>query len=257
MLFVSTHALRTISSTSDSSGSSDIPFIPNFVTNGMPLFDVSSTDGGFEIFQSSDDFSMTHQFPLRTISTLSVNELPTRDAPVVYSMLDNNLLFPAKRTVSKMARDHYVDDLDMSDNYSTACDDDSAADSPIFVDYTIDTASSNVVITASESKRAKRIHVVKRASVQQPRAAGVSGAPAPFVPQDLPKLHLGETGRCKLKSMISNLIKDDEDLRAQVLSISKVKLASIGQLLQMAYVCGLWEEATRIGEQFAATTQKF
>jgi hypothetical protein len=71
-----------------------------------------------------------------------------------------------------------------------------------------------------------------------------------LAPRDLPRLHLGETGRMKLKSRISMLIKDDQELRSKVLAISKVKLASIGQLLQMAFICGIWDEAVRIGDQF-------
>ena len=246
MLFVSTQALRTISSTSDSSGSSDIPILPLFVNPVEPLFGSGLGDDRLYLYNTGDIFPITAQFPLRTISTLSAADVNHRDTPLMYSMFDTPALYSVKRTVSKMAREH--EDFDLSDNYSTACDDDSL-DSPV-VQYAVDPISSNVVITTApvdesqrEIKKARRIPTLSKRT---------SRVPSVSVPGDLPKLHLGETGRSKLKSMISNMIKEDEELRAQVLAISKVKLASIGQLLQMAYVCGLWEDAVRIGEQFAS-----
>ena len=247
MLFVSTQALRTISSTSDSSGSSDSAMLPFFVNPVEPLFGSGLSDDRVYLYSTGDNFPITAQFPLRTISTLSAADVNHRDTPLMYSMFDTPALYSVKRTVSKMAREH--EDFDLSDNYSTACDDD-CLDSPV-VQYAVDPISSNVVITTApvdesqrEIKKARRIpSLSKRTSVRVPSVS---------VPGDLPKLHLGETGRSKLKSMISNMIKEDEELRAQVLAISNVKLASIGQLLQMAYVCGLWEDAVRIGEQFAS-----
>lgn len=244
MLFVSTQALRTISSTSDSSGSSDGQLLPFFVNPVEPLFGAGLSDDRFHnLYTAGDIFPITAQFPLRTISTLSAADVNQRDTPVMYSMFDTPALYSVKRTVSKMAREH--DDFDLSDNYSTACDDDF---SPV-VNYTVDSSSSNVVITTVEEsereiKKVRRIPTLSKRTIQQ--------VPSVSVPGDLPKLHLGEMGRSKLKSMISNVIKDDEDLRTQVLAISKVKLASIGQLLQMAFVCGLWEETVRIAEQFAS-----
>ena len=250
MLFVSTQALRTISSTSDSSGSSEIPVLPLFVNPSVPLFGTDYNEDRMNLFPTGDSIGNTVQFPLRTISTLSAADANQREAPLMYSMFDTPALFSVKRTVSKMAREN--DDFDLSDNYSTACDDD-FMDSPVF-QYTLDPASSNVVITTStesltqgEMKKARRnLSSSKRTTINN------SSVPSVLVPGDLPKLHLGESGRAKLKSMISNLIKEDEELRTQVLAISKVKLASIGQLLQMAFICNLWEEAVRISEQFAS-----
>jgi len=253
MLFISTQALRTISSTSDSSGSSDIPILPFFVNPAEPLFGSGLGDDRVYLYSTGDNYPITAQFPFRTISTLSATEVNQRDTPLMYSMFDTPALYSVKRTVSKMAREH--EELYLSDNYSTACDDD-CMDSPVF-QYAVDPSTSNVVITTTpveeslrEIKKARRIPSLSK------RTATVD-VPSEFsVPGDLPKLHLGETGRSKLKSMISNMIKDDEELRAQVLAISKVKLASIGQLLQMAFVCGLWEDAVRIGEQFASSTRQ-
>ena len=69
---------------------------------------------------------------------------------------------------------------------------------------------------------------------------------------DVPRLHLGEAGRSKLKSLISLATKDNSTLRDRVAVIGKVKLASIPQLLQMAHLCGLWDEAIAISQSFAS-----
>jgi len=202
-------------------------------------------------FTTGDNFVNDVQYPLRTISTLSAADTNQRDMPLMYSMFDTPALYSVKRTVSKMAREN--DDLDyLSDNYSTACDDDFMG-SPM-VQYTLDHSSSNVVITATaaESPKQREIKKARRSPSIPSKRTIIDNVPSVTVPGDLPKLHLGESGRSKLKSLISNMIKEDEELRTHVLAISKVKLASIGQLLQMSYVCGLWEEAVRISEQFAA-----
>jgi len=190
------------------------------------------------MFDEIDSYS--HQFPLRTISTLSAVDITTRDDPVVYSMPEMPSHSTAKRTVSRMARDE-------SDNYSTTCGDDFVIDIDSPVVY--ETHQASVAIT-TEPKES----LAKRARISCKRASSVAPAQLPMgVPKDLPKLHLGETGRCKLKSMISNLIKDDEELRSQVLIISKIKLASISQLLQMAYVCNIWDEVVRIAQNSTAS----
>ena len=252
MLFISTQALRTISSTSDSSGSSDGPMLPLFVNPGEPLFGAGFSEDRMNLYSTGDNFPITAQFPLRTISTLSAADYIQQEVPLMYSMFDTPALYSVKRTVSKMAREH--DDFDLSDNYSTACDDD-WLDSPV-VQYSVDPTTSNVVLTTATGEESQReIKRARRLPSPSKRTTILRVDPSVPVPGDLPKLHLGETGRCKLKSMISNMIKDDEELRTQVLAISKVKLASIGQLLQMSYVCGLWEEAVRISDQFASFRQ--
>jgi hypothetical protein len=163
------------------------------------------------------------------------------NAPGVYSLVDTPPQFPRRRTISRMARDNYTDDLYLSDNYSTTCDDDYVlTDSPAG-DHNVSTSSDVSEVPA------KRVRITSKSAIDE---VVPIKSQSTLAPRDLPRLHLGETGRMKLKSRISMLIKDDQELRSKVLAISKVKLASIGQLLQMAFICGIWDEAVRIGDQF-------
>jgi hypothetical protein len=69
----------------------------------------------------------------------------------------------------------------------------------------------------SSTKRARcdeSESLVKRVRITSKRAT--NDVETSRVPKDLPKLHLGETGRMRLKSMISSMIRDDEELRSQV-----------------------------------------
>jgi hypothetical protein len=68
--------------------------------------------------------------------------------------------------------------------------------------------------------------------------------------EPIPKLQLGETGRSQLKSAISAVLKKKPELRKTCNSIQKVKNASISQLLTMARICGIWDQAVRISETF-------
>ena len=68
--------------------------------------------------------------------------------------------------------------------------------------------------------------------------------------QEVPRLQLGESGRAQLKSSISSVLKRRPDLRSVCNSIEKVKNASITQLLTMARICGIWNEAVKISEGF-------
>jgi hypothetical protein len=62
----------------------------------------------------------------------------------------------------------------------------------------------------------------------------------------VPKLNLGEAGRAELKSLISKRQREQRDLKTVCDKIAKVKSASIVELLTIARICGLWEEAERI-----------
>lgn len=68
--------------------------------------------------------------------------------------------------------------------------------------------------------------------------------------QEVPRLQLGESGRAQLKSSISSVLKRRPELRKQCNSIEKVKNASIMQLLAMARICGIWDQAVKISEGF-------
>lgn len=64
------------------------------------------------------------------------------------------------------------------------------------------------------------------------------------------RLPLGEHGRCELKGLIGEAIKTSPETRARVMSIAKLKCATISQLLHMAFVCDLWDSAVDISERF-------
>uniref|UniRef100_A0A0G4HZC3 Uncharacterized protein n=1 Tax=Chromera velia CCMP2878 TaxID=1169474 RepID=A0A0G4HZC3_9ALVE len=70
------------------------------------------------------------------------------------------------------------------------------------------------------------------------------------------KLPLGETGRCQLKTLIGERMKNDAEIRLQVQAIAKLKCATIPQLLLMANICGLWEIAVTISDKFERQKQR-
>jgi hypothetical protein len=66
----------------------------------------------------------------------------------------------------------------------------------------------------------------------------------------VPRLRIGEVGRIELKASLTNLFKVRPELRKETNRISRLKCASINQLLTMAYLCGLWEKAVHISEWY-------
>jgi hypothetical protein len=67
--------------------------------------------------------------------------------------------------------------------------------------------------------------------------------------QTLPTLKLGDEGRAKLKSALSEAVRSDERIRHKVEAIGKIRLASMAQLLRMAKVAGLWEYAIMLSRE--------
>ena len=59
--------------------------------------------------------------------------------------------------------------------------------------------------------------------------------------EQLPGMKLGDEGRAKLKSALSDAVRRDPDMKARVESIGKIRLASVQQLVRMAKECNLWE----------------
>lgn len=68
----------------------------------------------------------------------------------------------------------------------------------------------------------------------------------------VPRLQIGESGRVELKASLTSLLKNRPDLRKQTNRISKLKCASINQLLTMAMVCGIWEKAVKISHSYVS-----
>jgi len=66
----------------------------------------------------------------------------------------------------------------------------------------------------------------------------------------VPVLKLGDDGRAKLKSALSELVKTNPDIRARVEEIGKIRLASMQQLMQMAKVSAALARHDRAGGLF-------
>jgi hypothetical protein len=66
---------------------------------------------------------------------------------------------------------------------------------------------------------------------------------------EIPILKLGDEGRAKLKSALSEQAKADNDIRLRIDAIGKIRLASVHQLMQMARVSGLWEYAQSLAQE--------
>ena len=75
------------------------------------------------------------------------------------------------------------------------------------------------------------------------------------IPEDLdgtdniPLLRLGDEGRSKLKSALSDQVRVNPDIKAEVDAIGKIRLASMQQLLKMAMVSGLWAYAVQLARE--------
>ena len=65
----------------------------------------------------------------------------------------------------------------------------------------------------------------------------------------VPILKLGDDGRAKLKSALSEQVRVDPRLKIEVDAIGKIRLASMQQLLQMAKICGLWDYALMLAKE--------
>jgi len=65
----------------------------------------------------------------------------------------------------------------------------------------------------------------------------------------VPILKLGDDGRAKLKSALSEQVRVDPRLKSEVDAIGKIRLASMQQLLQMAKICGLWDYALMLAKE--------
>ena len=64
-----------------------------------------------------------------------------------------------------------------------------------------------------------------------------------------PMLRLGDEGRSKLKSALSEEVRNSPEIKADVDAIGKIRLASMQQLLRMAQVAGLFDYATQLAKE--------
>jgi hypothetical protein len=65
---------------------------------------------------------------------------------------------------------------------------------------------------------------------------------------DIPLLKLGDEGRAKLKSALSEQARTDPHIKDSIEAIGKIRLASVQQLMQMARVSGLWDYAQSLAQ---------
>ena len=66
-------------------------------------------------------------------------------------------------------------------------------------------------------------------------------------------LKVGEEGRARLKSALSDAVRSDAEALYRVQAIGKIRLASMLQLMQMAKVAGLWEYAEVLAKEHSKT----
>ena len=255
MSYSTYNVLRTMTDTADSFAPSLAAFEPTFgdVTDPIGQEYVSRADelNFYSLnqvkFQEVDNFWNDGAFG---------NVLPIMSSigPEISARLGESprqsFKFGFSRTVSGMARANRQDDLTMDTDY----DDDSSTFSDLLASSMDDVAPmddedvspievlSRDVSIASTTASEHSPSVPTRISLRRDVSSS-SSSPASTEGR---KLHLGEGGRAKLKSLISDAVKHNEELRERVAAITKVKLASIPQLLQMASICDLWPQVLLI-----------
>jgi len=65
----------------------------------------------------------------------------------------------------------------------------------------------------------------------------------------IPLLKLGDEGRAKLKSALSEQVRVDPEVKAKIDDIGKIRLASMQQLLRMAKIAGIWDYAILLAQE--------
>ncbi len=198
-----------------------------------PLFGDSAKSAASGSQKGSSSYVVVDNFWFRSLAGTRTSSLVSNGAPEVSGGNIDFLRYPAARTVSEQARENDTNDLILDDS-----------DPSLYTPDSHRTVSESTTASENERNRGGSLKRVRIMSSLRPVSEKLS-EPS-YMPDSMPKLHLGETGRQKLKSMISQALKYDEELRIKVSRIGKVKLASIPQLLAMAKVCGLWDEVLRI-----------
>lgn len=121
---------------------------------------------------------------------------------------------------------------------------------------TLESADVSPVSRVSKASRTSPTHIsVTRRPMPQPTVQ----IEMPYADNEgfeIPPLRLGDDGRSRLKSALSEQVKHDADIRAQIEAIGKIRLASIQQLMQMARVSGLWDYAQYLALE-NETTKKY
>lgn len=226
MSLLSTNVLRTVTYTTDMYGYSSYQISAGVDTEGS--YDDSSKTTYYPLGQpayvSVDDFWGGTALASRTVSLLmrqSDDKAPVDDSVIEY---------PVTRTVSDLARDNITEDLSLDDEESI-----------LYAPEQKRTYSQ--ASTASEDERpVKKIRIFAKPVTQRTS----NPEPKSVFSEEPARVQLGEHGRQRLKSLLSSAVKYDAAKRDLVYAIGKVKLASIPQLLQMARVCGLWDEVMNI-----------
>jgi hypothetical protein len=226
MSLLSTNVLRTVTYTTDS-----YSFTSYQVSSGADaevscdnMSKVTYYSLGQPSYVSVDDFWSGTALASRTVSVLMrQNEEEVSE--------EDSIKYPVTRTVSDLARDNITADLSLDDEESVLYIPDQRR--------TFSQAS-----TASEDERpVKKIKILSPKPVSDKMHKPMSKS---ILCGELPRVQLGEHGRQRLKSLLSSAVKYDAAKRDLVYAIGKVKLASIPQLLQMARVCGLWDEVMKV-----------
>ena len=210
--------LRKSSSTMD--GFSDIRFQTNYIEDRFPF---ASAENELVYYPLGDlSYSPVDDYWLKSLPVSRLGSLDGDSTPQVSVEESEGILYPAARSVSAAVRQNYTDDLSLDEEGD-------------FMSYE-DAAPAMITMMDYEERTVKKLRIQR--------------AVDNFEDLDVARLHLGEGGRQKLKSLLSATTKANLELRERVTKIAKVKFASIPQLFHMAKVCGLWTEAVNIARTY-------
>lgn len=98
-------------------------------------------------------------------------------------------------------------------------------------------------------ERSARVDVAKNYEPPHRRAY----KPSDDEVKNVSMLKVGEEGRARLKSALSDAVRSDAEALYRVEAIGKIRLASMLQLMQMAKVAGLWEYAEELAKEHSKT----
>ncbi len=115
----------------------------------------------------------------------------------------------------------------------------------------LESTDSSPVSRSSKVSKTSPTHItISRRPMPQPTSHEMGSPGERYHPEldHVPILKLGDEGRSKLKSALSEKSKIDADIKAQIDAIGKIRLASVQQLMQMAQVSGLWDYAQSLAK---------
>jgi hypothetical protein len=198
---------------------------------------------GSDVFQIGSSMYATHRdIESESSSPLSAEGHPAMPGLSPYDTrgsLGFHMRPPKDHRSSRMGL-HYLtsDGMDMSDPLTHVSTHDNSPGSFMDVDDIHDSDDTE----SSSGKSHDLGGVPESKKLPQKKSTAISYG-------ELPVVKLGDDGRSKLKSALSERVREDMQVRRRVESIGKIRLASMQQLLAMAKEAGLWEFVVRLSEE--------